>query len=65
MNSGDEARAPRSGLLLMAIILFAMALLAVYSNVQKAHVKQIETVTLKSPPFPGETPASTAVPKEP
>jgi hypothetical protein len=38
--------APRNGLQLMALTLFAMALLAVYSNVEKARRDQIETVTI-------------------
>ncbi|MDQ6656159.1 MAG: hypothetical protein M3Y80_10135 [Verrucomicrobiota bacterium] len=50
--------APRSGLILMAIILVAMALLSVYSNVQRARRDQIETVTIT----PAASPASSATP---
>lgn len=50
--------APRAGLLLMALILVVMALLAIYSNVQKARRDQIETVTIvPAPPVSTETPA--------
>jgi hypothetical protein len=48
------SRVPRGGWLAMGLILLAMALLAVYSNVQKARRAQIETVTI--------TPAASAVP---
>ena len=52
--------APRAGLLLMGLILVVMALLAIYSNVQKARRDQIETVTIIPAP-----PASTATPSSP
>lgn len=40
------SRAPRSGLRLMIIIVVAMALLAIYANVQKARRGKIEKVTI-------------------
>jgi len=38
--------APRHGLILMIVVLVAMALVAVYANVQKARRAQIESVTI-------------------
>ncbi|MEP6699119.1 MAG: hypothetical protein ABJB09_05245 [Verrucomicrobiota bacterium] len=49
--------APRHGLILMIVVLVAMALLAVYANVQKARRGQIESVTI----IPA-TPAASATP---
>jgi hypothetical protein len=46
------SRAPRTGVRLMIIIVIAMALLAIYANVQKARRDKIEQVTI--------TPVSTA-----
>ena len=45
-QSRDSSRAPRSGLKLMVIIVGAMALMAVYANVQKARRDKIEKVTI-------------------
>lgn len=42
----------------MALVLVLMALLAVYSNVQKAHRDTVETVTIA--PAPSATPSATA-----
>jgi hypothetical protein len=39
-------RAPRAGVRLMIIIVAAMALLAIYANVQKARRNAIEKVTI-------------------
>ena len=57
----DPTRAPRSGLILMLIIVIAVALVAVYANVQKARRDKIEKVTIipisESPtasPSPGD-----------
>lgn len=56
--------APRRGVQMMALILIGMALLAVYSNVQRARRDQIETVTIiPAPPRP--TPNATPVTEEP
>jgi hypothetical protein len=61
--AGEKAPAtpaPRNGLQLMALTLFVMALLAIFSNVQKARRDQIETVTISTPtpnPSPTSTPA--------
>ena len=42
----------------MAVILIAMALLAIYSNYQKARLSKIETVTIApAPPRPSVTPS--------
>jgi len=62
VNSTEEkappTRAPRSGLQLMALILVALAGLAVYSNVQKARLDQIETVTIApAPALPSPLPS--------
>ncbi|MDQ3119755.1 MAG: hypothetical protein M3Q89_09360 [Verrucomicrobiota bacterium] len=56
-SPAPESPASRSGLQLMALILAVMALLAVYSNVQKARLDKIETVTIL--PVPA-TPSPTA-----
>ena len=57
----DPTRAPRSGLILMLIIVVAVALVAIYANVQKARRDKIEKVTIipvsESPtasPSPGD-----------
>jgi hypothetical protein len=60
-TADSSSRAPRSGLRLMAIIVGAMALIAIYANVQKARRDKIEkvTVTLVSP-----SPAASATPHD-
>jgi hypothetical protein len=53
-------RAPRAGVRLMIIIVAAMALLAIYANVQKARRSEIEKVTIipvATPPPASPTPA--------
>jgi hypothetical protein len=57
----DPTRAPRSGLILMLIIVVAVALVAIYANVQKARRDKIEKLTItpttESPtasPSPGD-----------
>ena len=57
----DPTRAPRSGLILMLVIVVALALVAIYANVQKARRDKIEKVTIipisESPtasPSPGD-----------
>ena len=45
-NAAESNRAPRAGVRLMIIIVVAMALLAIYANVQKARRSQIEKVTI-------------------
>jgi hypothetical protein len=57
----DPTRAPRSGLILMLVIVIAVALVAIYANVQKARRDKIEKVTIipvtESPtasPSPGD-----------
>jgi hypothetical protein len=42
----DPTRAPRSGLILMLVIVFAVALVAIYANVQKVRRDKIEKVTI-------------------
>ena len=42
----DPTRAPRSGLILMLIIVIAAALVAIYANVQKARRDKVEKVTI-------------------
>lgn len=60
-NSVATSRVPRGGRLAMIVILVAMALLSIYSNVQKARRHRIEQVTItpaasvSAPPTP--TPA--------
>ena len=50
----ESNRAPRVGVRLMIIIVVAMALLAIYANVQKARRDKIEKVTIS--PVPSATP---------
>lgn len=45
-NAARSTRAPRAGVRLMIIIVVAMALLAIYANVQKARRNEIEKVTI-------------------
>jgi hypothetical protein len=45
-KNAEPNRAPKSGLRLMIIIVVAMALLAIYANVQKGRRNQIEKVTI-------------------
>ena len=59
--SAESSRAPRAGVRLMIVIVVAMALLAIYANVQKARREKIEQVTItpvtSTPPVspsPGE-----------
>ena len=42
----DSMRAPRSGLILMLVIVIAVALVAIYANVQQARRDKIEKVTI-------------------
>lgn len=55
-NAEDSSRAPQAGVRLMIIIVLAMALLAIYANVQKARRDKIEKVTII--PVPTAAPAS-------
>lgn len=53
----QSAPAPRSGLLFMLIIVIALALVALYANVQNARRDQIEKVTIiPATPAPLPTP---------
>ena len=55
----DPSRAPRSGLVLMLVIVLAAALVAVYANVQKARRDKIEKVTIipiSESPTPSSSP---------
>lgn len=45
-NVSDSSRAPRSGLILMVVIVAGTALIALYANVQKARRDKIEKVTI-------------------
>ena len=45
-NAVESGRAPRAGVRLMIIVVVAMALLAIYANVQKARRNEIEKVTI-------------------
>ena len=56
----ESNRAPRAGLRLMVIIVAAMALLAIYANVQKSRRNAIEKVTIipvATPPPASPSPA--------
>jgi hypothetical protein len=59
------SRAPRRGLLLMALVLIAMALLSVFANYEKTHVNQIEKVTITVAPPPPVAPLPSPSPDEP
>ena len=55
----EASRAPRSGLVLMLVILVALALVAIYANVQKARRDTIEKVTIipvSATPAPSPSP---------
>jgi hypothetical protein len=56
-NTAESSRAPRAGIRLMIIIVVAMALLAIYANVQKSRRNEIEKVTI--------TPIATPPPASP
>ena len=59
-NPVKSSRAPRAGVRLMIIIVVAMALLAIYANVQKSRRSQIEKVTIipiATPPPASPSPA--------
>ena len=56
----DYSRAPRSGLLLMVVIVAGTALIAIYANVQKTRRNKIEKVTItpvSSTPIPSTSPS--------
>jgi hypothetical protein len=57
----DPSRAPRSGLILMVIIVAGLALIAIYANVQKARRDKIEKVTIV--PI-SETPTASPSPRD-
>ena len=59
-NTVESNRAPRTGVRLMIIIVVAMALLAIYANVQKARRDKIEQVTIT----PVSTPAASPSPSD-
>jgi hypothetical protein len=54
----DSAPAPRHGVRLMIAILVALALLAIYANVQKARRDKIENATIIPVPSASAPPAS-------
>lgn len=59
-NAVESTRAPRAGVRLMIIIVIAMALVAIYANVQKARRNEIEKVTIipvATPPPASPSPA--------
>jgi hypothetical protein len=58
-NPPSESRVSRGALQLMALILFALVLLAIFSNVRKARRAQIETVTITPAARSALAPAST------
>lgn len=60
-TSTESSCAPRAGVRLMIVIIVALALLAIYANVQKARREKIEQVTIipvtstpPASPSPGE-----------
>ena len=59
--SSDSSRAPRSGLKWMVVIVAALALIAIYANVQKARRDKIEKVTIISV---SPSPAASASPRD-
>jgi hypothetical protein len=56
-QSPRPTRAPAAGLRMMALILVAFALLALYANIQKGRRDRIETVTIVPAAAPSPTPA--------
>ena len=62
-NAPVASPAPRSGLRFMALFLIVMALLSIYSNVQKTRRAKIETVTITPAESPALTPMASPSPK--
>lgn len=60
-----ESRAPRSGLQLMLIILLAFAAVAIFANYQRAHLREIEKVTIAPLASPAATEKPLTTPNEP
>ena len=60
-TADDPSRAPRSGLILMLVIVVAVALVALYANVQKARRDKIEKVIVTSI---APSPAATSTPHD-
>lgn len=72
MNPSDARKSspvaspvPRGGYLAMGLILLALALLSVYSNVQKARRDQIEKVTITRTAAPAAAPSASPPPVAP
>jgi hypothetical protein len=57
---GDFSPAPRVGLRLMITIVIALALVAIYANIQKARRNKIEQVIVT--PVSAATPSASATP---
>jgi len=51
-DTPPSSRVPKSGVVLMLVIVVAMALLALYANLQRFRRDQVETVIVKAAPSP-------------
>jgi hypothetical protein len=58
MSSSTSERMPPRGIMVIAIILIAFALIAVYANVQEARRDKIETVTVTPVATPTPSPTT-------
>lgn len=58
-NGADPARAPRTGLKLMVVIVAGVALVALYANIQKVRrdkIEQVTTTVFAATPTPAVSP---------
>ena len=62
MSLPTPERVPPGGIVVIAIVLLAFALVALYANVQKVRRNKIETVTVLPVATPTPSPAVPAVP---
>jgi hypothetical protein len=60
--SSPPQRVPARGLVVIAIVLVAFALLALYANIQKLRRDRIETATVTPIATPTPTPSPTIAP---
>ena len=58
-----SSRAPRSALALMLVVIVAMALIALYANVQRWRRAEIETVTITPASSPVVSPSPSRAPQ--
>jgi hypothetical protein len=52
IENSQSSRAPKTAVLLMAVIVICLAILAVFANVQRSRRNALEAVTVKSTTSP-------------